>query len=120
MNQNLTVKFDGVWEKGEPHQGTRYYGDGRNYTGFFQNLMHNGKGKISYLNGTTIEGNFFNGQPEGHITYTYPNGDIRNGVFNKVSNQSMHKNRTLNLRMTLKVVQKVGFSQTHIIALFEI
>lgn len=100
MNQNLTVKFDGVWEKGEPHQGTRYYGDGRNYTGFFQNLMHNGKGKISYLNGTTIEGNFFNGQPEGHITYTYPNGDIRNGVFNKVSNQGMYKNRTLNLRMT--------------------
>ncbi len=77
------VKFDGEWREGEPHEGTRFYEDGRNYTGHFKHSMLHGQGKIAYKNGTIIDGEFLHGVPCGIISKTYSNGDIRTGYFNQ-------------------------------------
>ena len=75
------IEFDGTWENGEPYQGTRYFKDGRTYTGHFKHFLLQGPGEVIYPNGTILEGKFVNGIPEGHLIYTFPNGDVRSGVF---------------------------------------
>lgn len=91
-------------ELGQPSQGTFYYADGSTYNGVFSNGLAKGEGtytskdkKIVYsgtldkglfdgqgslsINGTTYEGNFVKGFPDGYGEYKSVNGCTYKGYF---------------------------------------
>jgi len=68
VNDEKTMKFDGEWKHGELYEGTRYFEDGRNYTGTFRDSMLHGRGRMSYKNKTVIDGDFIHGRPCGNIS----------------------------------------------------
>ena len=47
--------------------------DGRNYTGHFLHSMLHGDGKISYKNGTIVDGEFIHGVPCGRLSKNFQN-----------------------------------------------
>lgn len=63
---------------GEAGKSTRHYIGGvdsmyriREYTGEWVNNVREGNGRITYMNGDTLEGTFANGQPHGMMVYTF-------------------------------------------------
>lgn len=54
------------------------------YTGNFLNGQLNGKGKITFTDGSTYDGNFQENQIRGKGTFTFKNGSSYEGIFNTI------------------------------------
>lgn len=50
----------------------------REYEGEWVENIREGKGKLVYVNGDTIEGNFKGGLPDGVVTYTFAEQEFEN------------------------------------------
>lgn len=62
-------------------RGTVTYNDGSKYEGDFKDGKMNGEGTLTFVNGDSYKGNFANDMFSGKGTYKYANGDIYEGDF---------------------------------------
>ncbi|HMY67039.1 MAG TPA: hypothetical protein PL163_10330, partial [Leptospiraceae bacterium] len=62
-------------------RGTVTYNDGSKYEGDFKDGKMNGEGALTFANGDSYKGNFANDMFSGKGTYKYANGDIYEGDF---------------------------------------
>lgn len=75
-------KYEGQWFKGKRQgKGKLTYADGTVYEGDFKNDQFHGFGKLTSPQKDVFEGKFKNGDPCGEIKVTYANGDIYQGIF---------------------------------------
>ena len=62
-------------EQRRPHgYGTRKYGDGAKYEGYFENGFLHGQGTFTWPDGTEYVGEFFEDERNGYGTQTWPDG----------------------------------------------
>ena len=81
-SKNERIYYHGLWQKDELINGVIYYPNNSIYKGEIKNLLKNGKGE--YLTETeTYNGDFKDDQKEGKGLLTYKDGTEYNGEFKK-------------------------------------